>query len=41
MGGQELGVTAFAKAVKELIEDDQETELVLAIFDGSELYQLN
>ena len=30
--GQELGETAFAKAVKELIEDDQETELVLAFF---------
>ena len=40
MGGQELDDTAFAKAVKELIEGDQETELVLAIFDGSELYQL-
>ena len=33
---KELGETAFAKAVRELIEDEQETELVLAVFNGSE-----
>ena len=35
-GGRELGETAFAKAMKELIEDEQETEFTLAVFNGSE-----
>ena len=39
-GGKELGETAFAKAMKELIEDDQETEFILALFNGSEQYKL-
>lgn len=39
-GEKELGETAFAKAVRELIEDEQETELVLAVFNGSEFYQI-
>lgn len=38
-GEKELGETAFAKAVRELI-DEQETELVLAVFKGSEFYQI-
>ena len=37
-GDEELAETAFAKAVRELIEDEQETELVLAVFNGSEFY---
>ena len=38
--GKELGETAFAKAVKELIEDDQEAEVILALFGASERYEL-
>lgn len=38
-GGKELGETAFAKAIKELIEDDQETEFILALYEGSEQYE--
>lgn len=38
-GGKELGETAFAKAIKKHIEDDQETELILALYDSSEQYQ--
>ena len=38
-GGKELGETEYAKAMKELIEDDQETEFILALFDGSEQYE--
>ena len=38
-GGRELGETAFAKAMKELIEDDQETEFILALFNSSEQYE--
>ena len=37
-GDEELAETAFAKAVRELIGDEQETELVLAVFNGSEFY---
>ena len=33
---KELGERAFAKAVKELIEDEQETEFTLPVFNGSE-----
>ena len=39
-GDKELRETAFSQAVKELIEDEQETEVVLAMFGGSQLYQL-
>ena len=39
-GERELGETAFAKAVRELIDDEQETKFVLAVFNGSELYQI-
>ena len=38
-GGRGLGETAFAKAIKELIEDEQETEFTLAVFNGSEQYE--
>lgn len=31
-----MGETAFAKAVKEMIEDDQEAEVILALFGASE-----
>ena len=39
--GKEMGETAFAKAVKaEMIEDDQEAEVILALFGASERYEL-
>lgn len=38
--GKELGETAFAKIMKELIEDDQETEFILGVFGGSGQYEL-
>lgn len=38
-GDKELGETAFTQAVRELIEDEQETEVVLTMFGGSQLYQ--
>ena len=38
--GKELGETAFAKAVKEMIDDDQEAEVILALFGASERYEL-
>ena len=37
--GKELGETAFAKVMKELIEDDQETEFILGVFGGSGQYE--
>lgn len=37
---KELGETAFAKAMKEMIEDDQEAEVILALFGASERYEL-
>ncbi len=36
---KELGETAFVKAMKELIEDDQEAEFILGIFGGSRQYE--
>ena len=38
--GKELGEMAFAKAMKEMIEDDQEAEVILALFGPSERYEL-
>ena len=37
--GKELGETAFAKAVKEMIEDEQEAEVILALFGASGRYE--
>ena len=37
--GKELGNTAFAKIMKELIEDDQETEFILGVCGGSGQYE--
>lgn len=39
--GKELGETAFAKVMKELIEDDQETEFILGVFGGSGQYEFS
>jgi len=36
----EFGETVSAKPVRDLIEAEQETELVLAAFNGSKLYQI-
>ena len=37
--GKEMGETAIAKAVKEMIEDDQEAEVILSLFGASERYE--
>ena len=39
--GKELGETAFAKVMKELIEDDQETEFILGVFGGFGQYEFS
>ena len=38
-GGKEVGETAFAKAVKELIEDEQESNFTVAELNDSEQYE--
>ena len=38
--GKELGKMAFAKAVKEMIKDDQEAEVILALFGALERYEV-
>lgn len=39
MGGKELSETAFPKAIKKLIQDDQEMVFILALYDGSGQYE--
>ena len=38
--GKEMGDTAFSKTVKDMIEDDQEAEVILALFGATERYEL-
>ena len=38
--GKELGETAIAKAVQEMIEDDQEADVIFALFGALERYEL-